>query len=56
MHLIRRILSGYPHYWNSTGWTRYRRNARRFSAADAERVFQQMSDDGLLRIAIGPAK
>lgn len=52
LHLITRILNHRTHYWNTCGWSRYLRTARRFTLAEANRTLQQMSDDGLLRIAI----
>ncbi len=55
MHLITRILGNRLHYWNTCGWTRYRRNARRFTKSEANIAYQQMSDDGLLRIEIAKA-
>lgn len=37
----------FAHYWNGTGWTEKRLNARRFTEAEAEAILRPMMLDNI---------
>jgi hypothetical protein len=48
MNVIRRLLNNRPHYWNGTGWSRYRRSARIYNEHDARQAHRDMTLDGIM--------
>jgi hypothetical protein len=48
MNVIRRILNSRPHYWNGTGWSRYRKQARIYNEHDAHQAHRAMTLDGVM--------
>lgn len=48
MNIIRRTIQNRPHYWNGTGWSRYRKQARIYNEHDARQAHKAMTLDGIM--------
>jgi hypothetical protein len=46
--LIRRLINNRPHYWNSTGWSRYPYQARIYNEHDARQAHKDMTMDSVM--------
>lgn len=51
MFIIYRFINDRVHYWDTCGWTRNLRKARRYSHDDARTVHEKMSRRGKVWIA-----
>lgn len=55
MHIIYRFINDRAHYWDTCGWTRNLRTARRYCHSEAREALAKMSRAGL-RVMIAPFK
>ena len=47
LHVIYREIEGRTYFWNTCGWSRLLRTARRYTTDDATAAMNRMHNDGL---------